>query len=147
MLVEKRVRILLVDDESLLRRMVKLYLERSGFDVQDAECGEEALQMLRRESSNVDLLVTDIVMPGMSGRELAQHARDCRPDLPIVLMSGYAEHLSRISDGIPCLPKPLDLPNLVRTLESLAGPSQKPEDPDASPRTRRPKKDVEGGHR
>ena len=104
------IKILVVDDEPGIRKPVSARLRNAGFNVVEASSGEEALAQI---SDDVALLVTDIVMPGMSGCELARQIRQCRPHLPILFMSAYnpypVEHLL----GCRCLQKPFELSNAL----------------------------------
>ncbi|MFN4016110.1 MAG: PAS domain S-box protein [Reyranella sp.] len=85
-------RILVVEDEASVRVLVVSQLEKLGYRVTEAGNGSEALAMLRRDPDAIDLLLTDVVMPGpVSGDILADEATRLRPGLPVVLMSGYPE--------------------------------------------------------
>jgi CheY-like chemotaxis protein len=84
-----RARILLVDDDDAVRHVGTAMVEEAGFAVEGANGGAAALEALGR--SDFELLITDIVMPGMSGVELARRARELRPDLPVIFASGYAD--------------------------------------------------------
>jgi len=92
-----RRRVLLVEDESAIRALVRRVLDRAGYDVLEAPHGAAALEIVRT-GTPLDLLLTDAAMPELSGVELARETAALRPDLPIVLMSGYAE-LSGVSVG------------------------------------------------
>jgi two-component system cell cycle sensor histidine kinase/response regulator CckA len=81
-------RVLVVEDEDAVRSLSRRVLERAGYDVEDAPYGAAALQLLR-DIEPPDLLLTDMVMPGMSGRELADRMREMLPSLRVVFMSGY----------------------------------------------------------
>lgn len=81
-------RVLLVDDDQMVRTALSLQLGRAGFAVTTAADGEAALAELRARGGDVDLLLSDVVMPGMTGADLTRAARAMRPTLPIVLMSG-----------------------------------------------------------
>ncbi len=83
--------ILVVEDSSLVRAVTRSMLEDSGYRVVEAADGERALEVLREMGSAVHLLFTDVIMPGMSGPELAMAARDLDPRLPILFMSGYPD--------------------------------------------------------
>ncbi|MCB9540755.1 MAG: PAS domain S-box protein [Myxococcales bacterium] len=83
--------ILLVEDDPALRRIVRTILLREGYRVLDAADGETALQRCADPAQPVHLLLTDVVMPRMSGRELAERLRAERPDVQVVYMSGYTE--------------------------------------------------------
>jgi len=80
--------VLIVDDNALNRELFQAYLEPMGYRTRTAESGAEALEILDREA--VDLVVTDLGMPGMSGKQLAEQAKRIRPELPVVLVSGWA---------------------------------------------------------
>jgi hypothetical protein len=82
--------ILLVDDEEVARQMLVEVLTHQGYTVFDAGRGAAALALA--EKAPIDLLVTDLSMPGMSGWDLAKCLRTRRPGLPVLFMSGYAEH-------------------------------------------------------
>jgi CheY-like chemotaxis protein len=86
-------RVLLVDDNDQVRQFAQSLLAELGCDVVSASSGAEALELFGREP--VDILFTDVVMPGMSGIELAGRARALRPDLPVLLASGYSEEVVR----------------------------------------------------
>src|ERR1700693_2259234 len=81
--------VLLMEDEEKVRGIVRKFLRQSGYSVIEAEDAREALT-LAEQHSRIDLLLTDVVMPGLSGNELAQRRRQPRPELRGVLMSGYS---------------------------------------------------------
>jgi signal transduction histidine kinase/ActR/RegA family two-component response regulator len=85
--------ILLVEDEDGVRRLLKHVLVRRGYNVLEAATGAEALSILQRERGPIHLLLTDIVMPRMSGRELADKVVRLRPDLKVIFMSGYTDEV------------------------------------------------------
>lgn len=80
--------ILFVDDEDLLLTMGRMVLSEYGYRVLTANSGQKAMEVLDRESK-IDLVITDLVMPSMSGRELVEHIAERRPDLPVLCTSGY----------------------------------------------------------
>ena len=82
--------VLVVEDEEIVRSLVRELLEGLGYTVVDARDGEEALAVLNRSSSAIDLVVTDLVMPRMSGRDLARRVAELRPETAVLLVSGYA---------------------------------------------------------
>lgn len=86
---ERRFRILMVDDEPLLRSLLSRALARADFDVVEASSGAAALQVLHAE--RFDLVITDVQMPLMTGIELLRKLRHHQPDLPVILISGVFE--------------------------------------------------------
>jgi PAS domain S-box-containing protein len=83
--------ILVVEDEDALRAVTERILTRNGYHVLSADGGPEALKIAQDTARHIDLMLTDVVMPQMHGRQLAEHVRDVRPGLPVVYMSGYAQ--------------------------------------------------------
>jgi PAS domain S-box-containing protein len=83
--------ILLVEDEKMVRRMTRLILETNDYRVLEANDVHHALQLCDENRGKIDLLLTDVIMPGMSGRELAERVAMICPDLPVVYMSGYTD--------------------------------------------------------
>jgi len=84
-------RILVVDDEPLVRMVAERFLRREGYEVISVQDGDEALAMLRGAEPWIDLAIVDLTMPGTSGAEVVIAARDFRPTLPILISSGYSE--------------------------------------------------------
>jgi DNA-binding response OmpR family regulator len=115
--------VLVVDDEPGIRALLKLHLEKSGISAIDVSSAEEALAVFAREHSRIRLLITDIVMPQMSGRELAVSLRQIHPSLPILYMSGFTDQVPEESHGIPCIQKPLDFRRLVEQVKLMVGPT------------------------
>ena len=123
--------VLLAEDEPAVRMMVREVLERAGFRVLAAEDGEEALAVSRGHDGIVDLLVTDIVMPNLGGRELAARLLVERPGVRILFMSGYpndARELGELAGSTgDLLRKPFSLKELVeRVRAALRPPSAAP---------------------
>jgi CheY-like chemotaxis protein len=81
--------VLLVDDDPLVRETTAAVLRDFGYQVREASGGAEALDLLRRDE-RIEVLLTDVVMPGMNGAELVRRALDARPGLAVLFMSGYA---------------------------------------------------------
>jgi two-component system cell cycle sensor histidine kinase/response regulator CckA len=81
--------ILLVDDAELIRDVVKKILSNSGYVVLDAKDGEACLKVGQQYSGAIHLLIADMFMTGMNGREIADHLRACRPEIKVLLMSGH----------------------------------------------------------
>lgn len=117
-------RVLVVDDEAGVRRMVRAVLSRAGFDVVEAADGAEALAVLNGRQL-FDLVVLDVRMPGMDGFEVLEHLRGIAPTLPVVVSSGYsAEDLSpaHVSDpATTILPKPYAASELLEHVRSAVG--------------------------
>ena len=85
--------ILLVEDEDGVRNSASEYLAENGYTVLKANGGREALQMTKQYEHNIDLLLTDLVMPQMSGTELARKIAEMRPQICTIFMSGYSDNL------------------------------------------------------
>jgi two-component system, cell cycle sensor histidine kinase and response regulator CckA len=95
-----RETILLVEDEDVVRELAREALQQGGYTVLEARHPGEALLVAeRQEADGLDLLLTDVVMPHMSGRQLAQRLREKRPNLPVLLMSGYNDD-ALVRDGV-----------------------------------------------
>ena len=105
-----RETLLLVEDEPLILRMAKRVLGELGYTVLTASDGPEALEVLARHAGDVQLLITDVVMPKMSGKELAARVTALRPDMRVLYSSGYAADAigedGVLGDGINFLAKP-----------------------------------------
>lgn len=114
---EHRGLALLVDDEELVRMSTADMLSELGYAVLEAGSAEEAVSLLD-EGQTIDVLVTDHLMPGMTGTELARHVARTRPDLPVLLVSGYAE-LEGVDAELPRLTKPFRKDELVAMLLAL----------------------------
>jgi len=108
--------ILLVEDETNLRHLARQYLEIQGYKILEAEDGAAALQIVDGFQGTIDLLLTDVIMPGMNGRELATHISKLLPEVRVLYMSGYTEnaigHDGTLDPGINLLQKPFSLPAL-----------------------------------
>jgi PAS domain S-box-containing protein len=102
--------VLLVEDEELVRRLTGEILRRNGYRVLEAGDGVAALAILRQHPGRIHLLLTDVVMPRMSGRELVEQVRPLRPDMHILYVSGYSEEAiarqGQLTEGIELLAKP-----------------------------------------
>jgi CheY-like chemotaxis protein len=115
--------ILVVDDEQLMLTMAETILTEFGYHVLTAGSGQKAMAILSREDTKVDLLITDLVMPVMSGRELVERALQLRPATKILCMSGYLMPADRQS-GMAYLQKPFTSRALLAKVKLLAGPHQ-----------------------
>ncbi|WP_246351788.1 response regulator [Sphingobium subterraneum] len=116
--------ILLVEDEDMVRAVAERALTRQGYTVLTACDGEQGLEVLN-SGQQIDLLLSDVVMPNMDGPSMVRQARHTHPDLPVVFMSGYAEEQLRKSIDIPnvsFLPKPFSVAQLSEAVRAGAGP-------------------------
>ncbi len=118
--------ILLVEDSDVVRDVIVRMLEEDGFTVLPASCGEDALSVSRREDVSIDLLLTDIVMPEMSGVELADRLERERPGVRILFMTGYAEEVV-MNEGIlgkhrECIGKPFTLEQITKRVRKILFP-------------------------
>lgn len=112
--------ILVVDDDGSVRTLIELALHRQGHEVLLAVDADAALTIAADESRSIDLLLTDYTMPGRSGLQLAVDIRALRPDIAIILMSGW--RMDQPPTGVPgpgveVLEKPFDLTGLARAVE------------------------------
>lgn len=118
-------RILLVEDEDPVRAFVKRALEMDGHTVLEASDGEDGIELFMSEGGRFDLLLTDIRMPIMDGIELAQTVRQQNADIPIVLMTGFAEQRERAASLsliiTDVLTKPFTLADLRQVVKAILG--------------------------
>jgi PAS domain S-box-containing protein len=105
--------ILVVEDEANLRRLTRQFLENRGYTVLDAADGAGAVEICVAHQGTIHLLLTDVIMPGMNGRELAKRVSEIRPNTKVLYMSGYTEnaigHNGTLDKGITLLQKPFTL--------------------------------------
>ncbi len=115
--VRRNGRILLAEDDTAVRSSAERILTNAGYTVVSAEDGALALRHLDATPEPFDLLLTDVVMPGMSGSELARQVRERQPDIGLLYMSGYADDQSVLetvaSSGVRCVSKPFTMRTLV----------------------------------
>ena len=118
-----RETILLVEDEEVVRRVAHRILAAYGYTVLDARDGHDAVQVLEGQAGPVHLVLTDLVMPGMNGRELARELSTRRPEMKILFMSGYAENgivnQGVLEEGIAYIQKPFEARVLARRVREL----------------------------
>ena len=103
--------ILVVEDDSIVRMLIIDVLEELEFNVLEADGSEQALEILRDQNLHIDLMMTDVGLPIMDGRELANEARTLRPGLPILFASGYAESID-VPPGMHVIGKPFSIDQL-----------------------------------
>jgi DNA-binding NtrC family response regulator len=108
--------ILLVEDEKVIRDMAQSVLERLGYHVLTAESPDKAISLAENHRDDIALLLTDVVMPEMNGRELSNHVHKLCPNLKILYMSGYTAnviaHQGVLEEGIEFIQKPFSLKEL-----------------------------------
>jgi CheY-like chemotaxis protein len=115
--------ILVVEDDPQVRGVTIRALEGSGYRVVPAASGEEALQIVRRAGERLDMVVTDVVMPGLSGREVVDELRRHQPDIPALFVSGYTQDAIAqrgvIDSGVEFLPKPFTPSSLLARVRAM----------------------------
>jgi two-component system, cell cycle sensor histidine kinase and response regulator CckA len=115
--------VLLVEDLDPVRAVLCKILERSGFEVIPADSGAAAIELARTLARPVDVLVTDMVMPGMSGGDLSRELTSLYPDLRVIYMSGHTQdealHLEAETGEVDFLQKPFSAAALVETVREV----------------------------
>jgi PAS domain S-box-containing protein len=112
--------VLLVEDEAGVRHYVRDVLEAHGYRVLDAVSGSDALEIAKRYKGSLDLLLTDLVLPGMNGTEVIQGLRAIRPGIPALRMSGYPERFGmQLGDGVAHLQKPFTRETLLHRIREV----------------------------
>ncbi|AVU76851.1 response regulator [Pseudomonas sp. FP1154] len=103
--------ILVVEDDDIVRMLIVDVLEELEYQVLEADGCEQALAYLRNDAQPIALMMTDVGLPVMDGRELAKQARSARPQLPILFASGYAESID-VPEGMAVIGKPFSIDQL-----------------------------------
>jgi PAS domain S-box-containing protein len=115
--------VLVVEDDDSLRRLVHDVLRRHGYELLAARDGAEALALSGRHAGAIDLMITDVVMPGLGGRELARQLAPLRPAMKVLYVSGYTEnaivHHGQLDAGLEFLPKPFAPEELARKVRAI----------------------------
>ena len=115
-------RILLVEDEDTVREVTRKLLEKLGYRVVTARDAEEGIEIFEGEGDSIDAVVTDVVMPGLTGIQMAGRLREIRPGLKVLFVSGYASRdvgESPEEPPEPFLPKPFTLNELAESLRAV----------------------------
>ena len=122
-LLRRSETILLVEDAEPLRDLTRVLLKNNGYTVLVAESGAEAIELAEHDDQPIHLLLTDVVMPGMSGREVASYLTAKRPEMRVIYMSGYTNdviaHHGVLDSGISFIEKPFSQETLMRKLREV----------------------------
>jgi PAS domain S-box-containing protein len=120
-----RETVLLVEDEHGVRRLARLSLERHGYTVLEASSGREAIELSDTYDGDIEVLLTDVVMPEISGREVSERLRERRPDLKVLFMSGYNDDAvvrhGVVNSPVAFLQKPFDARTLATKVRDVLG--------------------------
>jgi CheY-like chemotaxis protein len=115
--------VLIVEDVTAVRGVAREMLERSGYRILEAADGASALRLAAKHAGAIDLLLTDVVMPGLSGRQLAEQLVELRPQMRVLYMSGYTDDAvvthGMLEPGINYLQKPFTLDGLARKVHEV----------------------------
>ena len=119
--------ILVVDDEPEVRKLVSAMVGQSGYSVMTADSGEHALTLYKNHKGQIDLLITDVIAPGMSGPMLADKLAEFQPDLKVLYISGYDNtHVVQkyvVEKGHALLTKPFTLEEMQNKVRQILAPS------------------------
>jgi len=114
--------VLVVDDEPIVRKLMRLVLEEEGFRVLTAENGQDAMNVSKSLPGEIDVLVSDVMMPGMDGPTLADEMLESDPNLSVLFVTGSRERLPmQKQQHFPLLEKPFSPGNLVVSIRQLLG--------------------------
>ena len=124
--------IFLIDDDPSLLNMTRMLLERKGYTVLSSTTPTETIERAKNHSGVIDLLMTDVIMPKMNGRDLAGRMRDLYPDIKVIFMSGYTADIidlhDVLDDGVSFIQKPFSLVDLAEKVREILdmGPDENP---------------------
>jgi len=110
--------ILVVEDDAIVRMLIVDVLEELEFNVREAADAEEALAVVKDADTVIDLMMTDVGLPEMDGKQLAAKVRELRPTLPILFASGYAENID-VPAGMQVIAKPFSIDQLRDKVKSM----------------------------
>jgi CheY-like chemotaxis protein len=122
---ERPFTVLLAEDEPMLRQVVRETLRRAGFVVIEAADGTAGLEILQSDTL-IDIMLTDVKMPGLNGYQLAEASLSLRPQMRVMLMTGYADEAipeAIRAASIPIIRKPFNFANLASSLREAIGSS------------------------
>ncbi|MBM4331867.1 MAG: response regulator [Deltaproteobacteria bacterium] len=115
--------ILVVEDEEIVRNLAVQIFKRQGYNVLEAANGDEALLACKKHKEPIHLVLADVVMPKMSGKELANRLRSLRPKVKILFMSGYTDNVivphGILDEGVNYIPKPFTMERLARRVREV----------------------------
>ncbi|KTB64872.1 MULTISPECIES: response regulator [Pseudomonas] len=110
--------ILVVEDDAIVRMLIVDVLEELEFSVVEAADAEEALKIVKDTDQPIDLMMTDVGLPDMDGKQLATNVRELRPALPILFASGYADNID-VPAGMQVIAKPFSIDQLRDKVKSM----------------------------
>jgi len=117
--------VLVVEDDEILRDLTVAVLASAGYRVMEAPNAEVAIRTVEKYTKGIDVVLTDVVMPGMSGRKLSQQLLSVRPNMKILLMSGYApeliERYGALEPGVSLIEKPFTRQSLLEAVSGILG--------------------------
>jgi two-component system, cell cycle sensor histidine kinase and response regulator CckA len=114
-------RVLVIDDEELIRILTENFLEQLGYKVLLADCGEDAVEIFREKSSQIQLVISDITMPGIDGIETVRQLRQIDPGIRAIISSGYSnERIDSFPEKTVFLPKPYSISELQAAIKAIS---------------------------
>jgi len=120
--------VLIVEDDDSLRKLTRTVLKQRGYKILEAENGEDALRISKEHEGTIDLMITDVVMPKMSGKETAERLQPLYPQMRVIYMSGYTDnaifHHGVLAPGLNFLEKPFSLEGLARKVREVLDKKQ-----------------------
>ncbi|OLS60125.1 response regulator [Pseudomonas putida] len=112
--------LLVVEDDNIVRMLMVDVLEELGYEVREAEDAEQALELLGNPDQHFALMLTDVGLPGIDGKELARQTRELRPMLPILFASGYGQSID-VPEGMHMISKPFGIDQLRDKMKAILG--------------------------
>jgi len=120
--------VLIVEDDDSLRKLTRTVLKQRGYKILEAENGEDALRISKEHEGTIDLMITDVVMPKMGGKETAERLKTLHPQMKVIYMSGYTDnaivHHGVLAAGLNFLEKPFSLEGLARKAREVLDKKQ-----------------------